>query len=119
MIHTFNNSIEKEADTPTPKGPKARPIPAWGETPGIAPSNIQGLKARPISPSIPDIPLVAFHPIFLEERTKFILKRLLAMMHFLRIDVLCQRIQIRRANGERPIAPLPSELRQSRRLGLE
>ena len=119
MIHTFNNSMEKEADTPTPKAPKARLIPAWGEAPGMATPNFQGLKARPISPSVPHIPLIKFDPVFLQKRAKFILKRQLPVMRLLRIDVTNQRIQIHRPNGERPIASLPSELRQSRRLRLE
>jgi hypothetical protein len=76
--------------------PKARAIPAWGEAPCTRPDNVQGLKARSIHNSIPQIPFIEFHPIFREKCAKFILKRLFPMMHLLTIDVTNQGIQIRR-----------------------
>ena len=60
--------------------PKARAIPAWGEAPCTRPDNVQGLKARSIHNSIPQIPFIEFHPIFREKCAKFILKILLSMI---------------------------------------
>ena len=99
--------------------PTARPIPARGEAPRTNATKARGLKARPIQISVPQILLVAVHPILLQKRTKLILKRLLALMRFLRIDVMKQLIQIRRANRERTISLLPCKLRQPRGLALE
>jgi hypothetical protein len=97
--------------------PTAQPIPAWGNAPGIgAGLGIEGLKARSIDTSIPQIPLIKLHPVFPEESTQFILKRNFAMILFLILDVLDQSLQIRRANGERAVAPLPRKLRQFGRL---
>src|ERR1700678_1460667 len=87
--------------------PTARPIPAWGEAPGIRRQNARGLKARPIQRSIPQIPFVALHPVFLQECAHLILKILLPVMGLLRIDISDQRFQIRRANRECTIASLP------------
>jgi hypothetical protein len=101
------------------KAPTARPIPAWGEAPGTPTRNPRGLKARPIEPSIPHIPLVPLHPILLQQRPKLILKRMLPVMHFLRINIPNQRLQICRPNRERTISSLPCELRQRRRLALD
>jgi len=103
----------------TSLGLKARSIPAWGEAPGLRQDRNRGLKARPIHSSIPNVPFVALHPISLEKRTKFFLKRTLPMVRFLTIDVLNQSLQIRRPNGERTVPSLPRELRQTRRLGLK
>jgi hypothetical protein len=114
---------------PPGTAPTALPIPAWSNAPGTGARYAKGLKARPISAwsiaprrhmtSIPQIPLVKFHSIFPEERPQLILKRRLAMMRLLVIDVLDQSIQIRRSYRKRPITTLPRELRQLRRLGLE
>ncbi len=101
------------------RAPTARPIPAWGVAPGTGTDNAQGLKARPIHISIPQIPFVEFHSVFLEKCTELILKRLLSVMHLLTIDVFDQRTQVRRPNRESAIPSLPCELRQFRRLGLK
>ena len=101
------------------RAPTARPIPAWGEAPCWATPKVRGLKARPITPSTPQVPLVAFDPILPQERTKLILKRMLLVMCFLCRNVLDQRLQIRWPNRKRPVPSLPSELRQRRRLRLE
>src|SRR5260370_18197834 len=101
------------------KAPKARLIPAWGEAPCTRESDAQGLKARPIDISLPQIPLVPFHSIFLEKCAELILKRLLPVMHLLTVDVIDQRTQVRRPNRERGVAPLPRELRQVGRLGFK
>jgi hypothetical protein len=103
----------------TQKAPTARPIPAWGVAPCWATSTIRGLKARPIDLSIPEMPLVAFHPILLQECPKLILKIPFPMMCLLSIDVLNQGLQIRRSNGKRAITSLPRELCQRRRLCLQ
>jgi hypothetical protein len=100
------------------KAPKARPIPAWGEAPCWYAPDPRGLKARPM-PSIPQILLVAFHSILLQERPELILEILLPMMRLLRVDILNQRLQISRTYRERSVSPLPRELRQHRRFGLE
>src|SRR5260370_20185958 len=99
--------------------PTAQPIPAWGNAPYAVAPDIQGLKARPISPSIPQIPFIEFNSIFVQKCAKFFLKRLLAVIELLRVDITAQRIQSRRPDGERAIASLPRELRQIGRLGLE
>ena len=104
---------------PLAQGLKAQHIPAWGEAPCWATSNVRGLKARPINPSIPQILLVAFHPILLQECPKLILKIPLPMMCLLSIDVLNQGLQIRRSNGKRAVSSLPCELRQCWRLRLQ
>ena len=101
------------------KAPKARPIPAWGEAPCTGTNNAQRLKARPIHNSVPQIPFIKFHSIFLKKCAEFILKRLLPVMDFLTIDVLDQRTQISRPNRERSIPSLPRELRQFGRLSLK
>ena len=103
----------KPGPTRAQKAPTARPIPAWGEAPCWFPPNVQGLKARHIT-SIPQISLVAFHAVFLQERTKLILIRPLAMMCLLRVDILNQRLQIGRPNRKRSIPSLPRERRQCR-----
>ncbi len=100
------------------KAPKARSIPAWGEAPCFVIPDVRGLKARPI-PSIPQISLVALHPILLQERAEFFLKIPFAMMRLLCIDVLYQHVQIGRPDGKDPIASLPRERRQYRRLRLD
>ena len=136
-VHADN--VQRESNTPR-KAPKACPIPAWGEAPGTgqptsksakgAPytslgrsprykhATIRRLKARPISTSIPKIPLIEFNPIFLEKCTKLILKIHLAMMLRLSIDITNQCAQIRRPNRKRPIPSLPREPSQSRRPSL-
>src|SRR6266702_137563 len=101
------------------KAPTAQSIPAWGNAPCIAESEAPGLKARPIGISIPQIPFIEFHSVFLKKGEKFFLKRLLAVMRLLGIDVTGQSIQVGWSNGERAVASLPRELRQGRRLGLE
>jgi hypothetical protein len=108
------------------KAPTARPIPAWGEAPGAETGRIRGLKARPMpvrgntsGASIPNVSFITFDSVFLQERAKLILKRLLTMMGLLPVDVSEQLIQVARTNGKRPVAPLPSKPRQSGRLGLE
>lgn len=97
--------------------PTAHPIPAWGEAPCPEVRNAQGLKARLIS--VPQISFIAFHSVFLEKCTEFILKRLLAVMYLLGIDVVDQRTQVRWPYRERAVTSLPRELRQIRRLGLK
>jgi len=99
--------------------PTAHSIPAWGEAPCWATPNARGLKARPIAPSIPHIPLVAFNSILLQERAKLLLKITLPVMRFLTLDVLDQGLQVRRPNRERAISSLPHELRQRGRLRLD
>jgi len=101
------------------RAPKARPIPAWGEAPCWATPDVRGLKARSINLSIPQILLVAFHSILLQECPKLILEIPFPMMCLLSIDVLNQGLQIRRPNGKRAITPLPCEVRQRRRLRLQ
>jgi len=112
--------VPQSARPTTPlTAPTARPIPAWGEAPCTAAPQIRGLKARPIAPSIPHIPLVAFNSILLQERPKLLLKIALPVMRFLTLDVLDQGLQIRRPNRERAISSLPCELRQRGRLRLD
>jgi hypothetical protein len=94
------------------RAPKARPIPAWGEAPGTAAQGARGLKARPIPASVPNVPLIELDTILPQERPKLILKRLPAMMLFLRIDVIEQRVQIRWAHRERTITALPRKASQ-------
>src|SRR4051812_17305559 len=96
--------------------PTAQSIPAWGKAPGMAELNRQGLKARPIAVSIPQVAFVAFHTIFLEKRTELILKRHLSMMRFLPVNVTNQRLQIRRPDRERTISSLPRKFRKVGRL---
>ncbi len=106
--------------SPGRAAPKAQTIPAWGNAPGrVAYSDTQGLKARPITFSIPQISLIAFHTIFLEERTEFLLKRHLPVVRFLPVDVSNQRLQVSWPNRERSITSLPSKLRQPGRLSFE
>lgn len=102
------------ASTSIQKAPTARRIPAWGGAPCWATADARGLKARPIAVSVPQIPLVAFHPVLLQERAKFVLERTLPMMRLLRVDVLDQRLQVCRPNRKHPISSLPCELRQCR-----
>ena len=109
----------RHVSTLAASAPTARTIPAWGAAPCVDTQNARGLKARPIEPSIPHIPLVAFDPIFLQERAKLLLKIMLPMMRLLALDVLDQGLQIRRPNRERAISSLPRELRQCGRLRLE
>jgi len=42
------NPLLSGENTVASQGPKARGIPAWGNAPGVEPTPIQGLKARPI-----------------------------------------------------------------------
>ena len=113
-IRWSHQRIRSHAPAPT-----ARPIPARGEAPCTDTTSSRGLKARPIQISIPQIPLVVAHPILLQERAKLILKRLLAMMRLLRIDVIKQLIQIPGPNRKRSISLLPRKLRQPGGLALE
>ncbi len=106
------------ASTATEKAPTARPIPAWGEAPCWITPDTQGLKARPIA-SIPQVPLVAFHPILLQKRAKLILIRALTMVRLLRVDILDECLQIGWPDGKRSIPSLPRELSQSGRFCLE
>ncbi len=99
--------------------PTARPIPAWGVAPCTTAPQIRGLKARPIEPSIPHIPFVAFNSILLQQRPELLLKITLPMMRLLALDVLDQGLQIRRPNRERTISSLPRKLRQRGRLRFE
>ncbi len=101
------------------QAPTARTIPAWGEAPCMASRTRQGLKARPITCSIPNVAFVAFHAIFLQECAHFLLEILLRMVRLLAVDVTDQSVRIRRSNGERAIASLPCESRQAWRLSLE
>jgi hypothetical protein len=103
----------------TRRAPTARHIPAWGGAPCSATPDARGLKAPPIAVSVPQIPLVAFHPVLLQERAKFVLERTLPMMYLLRIDVLDQCLQICRPNRKRSVPSLPCELRALRRFCLE
>jgi hypothetical protein len=98
------------------EAPRARPIPAWGEAPCTPAQEFRGLKARPIPTSIPKVLLVYIHAILLQKCTQLILKRLLAMMHFLPIGVRNQRIQIRRPYGKYAIPTLPCKLHDPLRL---
>ena len=41
-------SLLSGENTVAAQGPKARGIPAWGNAPGVEPTPIQGLKARPL-----------------------------------------------------------------------
>ncbi len=109
----------RHVSTLAASAPTARTIPAWGAAPCVDTQNARGLKARPIEPSIPHIPLVAFDPIFLQERAKLLLKIMLPMMRLLALDVLDQCLQVRRPNRERAISSLPRELRQRGRLRLD
>lgn len=100
--------------------PKAQTISAWGNAPGrVAYFGTQGLKARSRNVSIPQVPLIAFHTIFLEERTEFILKRHFSMVCLLPVDVSNQRLPVSRTRRERSIAALPGKPREAGRLGLE
>ncbi len=101
------------------EAPKAHLIPAWGEAPCTGANNAPGLRARPIHISIPQIPLIELHSIFLKKCAELILKRLLAVMHILTIDVIGQRTQVSRPNREGSVTSLPRELRQVGRLGFE
>src|SRR5260370_9045294 len=103
----------------TVKAPTARPIPAWSAAPCTGAYSAQGLKARPIHNSIPQIPFIKFHSIFLEKCAELILKRLLAVMHFLAIDVIDQGTQVCRPNRERSISSLPRKLGQIGRFSLK
>src|SRR6266702_4262147 len=47
------------------KAPTAQSIPAWGNAPCMAESEAPGLKAGPIGISIPQIPFIEFHSVFL------------------------------------------------------
>lgn len=123
---TFNRSqqapVARVEIAPNPRGdqaPTARSIPAWGDAPCVDARNIRGLKARPITPSIPHISFVAFHAIFLHERPHLPLEITPPVMRLLGIDVTDQRIHIRWPNGKRRIPFLPCEFRQTGRLGLE
>jgi len=51
--------------------------------------------------------------ILLEKRAHLVLKAPLSMVDFLLIDVLNQRAQISRTNGEHPVSALPCEARNS------
>ena len=101
------------------KAPKARPIPAWGEAPGKGAGKVRGLKARPITISIPQIPLVILDTVLLQKRTQLILKRHLPVMPLLTVDIRTQRTQIRRPNGECSVPALPRESPQCRRFRFE
>jgi hypothetical protein len=103
----------------TLQAPEARPIPAWGEAPRTPPPENRGPEARPIPTSIPKVTLITLNPILLQERTQLILKTLLRMVRFLRIDIPDQRIQIGRPHRKRTIPTLPRKLRRPRRLALQ
>jgi hypothetical protein len=78
------------------------------ERPGAAPS------AR----SIPDISLVEFDLVPEEELSKFVLKRDLAVMVFLRLDVSNDIRDARLADREGGVTGLPAELGDSGSFGL-
>ena len=59
-----------------------------GRSPRYSGPRRRGLKARPIHISIPQIPFIESHSIFLQKCTQLILKRLLPVMHLLTIDVV-------------------------------
>src|SRR5450756_1415589 len=68
------------------RGPKAQPIPAWGNALG----NIPQIKPRAESPahqSIPHVSLSVFHPVFFQKHPKLILKRPCAMVVFLVVNI--------------------------------
>jgi hypothetical protein len=101
------------------QGPEARSIPAWGEAPRTPAPGARGPEARPIFTSIPKVTLLTRNPIPRQEHPQLILKRLLLVVRFLRIDVTYQRIQIARSYRERTIPSLPRKLRQCGRLALQ
>jgi hypothetical protein len=101
------------------KAPTARPIPAWGKAPGTPSPHPRGLKARPIDFSIPHVPIIPLYPILLQQGPELILKRMLPVVSFLRLDVPNQRLQIHQPNRKHTITPLPRELRQRWRLRLQ
>src|SRR6185503_19708349 len=59
--------------------------------------------------SIPQILLVDFDPVLLQQRQEFLLERFIAMMLLLLADVANERVQLRHAHVERPIFFLPLE----------
>lgn len=92
----------------------------WGRKPHVSPpGNPRGLKARPITFSVPQMLFVALHSIFLEKRAELILKRMSLMMRLLRIDVAEQNLQICRPNRECTTSALPGKMRQFRQLDLQ
>ena len=59
--------------------------------------------------SIPQILLVEFDPVLLQQRQELLLERHIAMMLLLLADVANERVQLRHAHVERPIFFLPLE----------
>ncbi len=101
------------------QAPKARPIPARGEAPRITPLQARALKARPITLSIPHISLIALDAISLQKRSHLVLKRMFAMILFLRLNILNQRIAVRWPNGECRVTALPGKFLQRWRFRLQ
>ncbi len=57
--------------------------------------------------SVPNVTLVDLHAVLATQRAKLVLKRHLAMMLFLRRDIIANLFDIRLANGERAVSALP------------
>jgi len=100
-------------------GPKARLIPARGNAPGIGAAMKQGLKARPMPWSAPNVLFVPFDAVPFQELAEFVFERLLGVMRFLGINVRRQGAQVSRADGEDTVTHLPREIPKGRCLSLE
>ena len=60
--------------------------------------------------ALPEIFLIVFHPVFLEERHVFLLKSFDPMMQNLIRDVILNRLAIGHAHGEGSVSRLPTEI---------
>lgn len=69
--------------------------------------------------SIPNVAVIAFEAVALQEGTKLILKRMLCVVGFLCVDVSEQSTQVFGSEREDAVASLPCEVRQGRRLRLD
>ena len=69
------------------------------------------LAAHPTGPipSIPNIPFVEFHAVFVQQIAVLFLERVCAMMFLLVVYVAHQVFQLTPADGEVPVASLPEE----------
>ncbi len=100
-------------------GLKARTIPAWGNAPGGRIIFRRGLKARTMRLPIPNVSFVALDSGTLEQPAKLVLKGLLRVVGLLGIDIGRQRKEVGRPDGEDAVTPLPCEVLEHRRLGLQ
>ena len=93
-------SPEIQGQRPLPYQPRPQ---AWE----VAQQDIEGQRSDPLGLLVPNVTLVEFEAIVPEETLIFLLKGLPPVVLLLSVDVVEHRIQILRADGKRPVSPLP------------